>query len=186
MRKGQPVYINYEVWLWVPYSLTQIFAQVASSVIIGYLTDYFGIEEPTAEDTRDAYLYGLGNQLSCCEIFHSLSVTWSARPHPDSFPCCIVSWPRLLGGRQDRDALQDHLNCCHLSEGGKLLVSCPDPTSRKENSLANLGRILRLPLPLSHANQIAGLRSLCSNCLELVSLCIAHAQIITAYFIIMA
>ena len=54
--------------------MTQIFFQVAASVVLGYLTDYFGIEDPTAEDTRDAYLYALGNRSSCCELsIHFLS-----------------------------------------------------------------------------------------------------------------
>ena len=41
----------------------QICSQVAQSVVLGYLTEYFGIEDPTAEDTRNAYLYALGNCL---------------------------------------------------------------------------------------------------------------------------
>ena len=42
---------------------TQISSQVAQSVVLGYLADYFGIEDPTDEDTRNAYLYALGNLL---------------------------------------------------------------------------------------------------------------------------
>ena len=33
---------------------------VSQSVVLGYLTDYFSIEEPTTEETRNAYLYALG------------------------------------------------------------------------------------------------------------------------------
>ena len=33
---------------------------VAQSVLLGSLADYFTIKEPTAEDTRNAYLYALG------------------------------------------------------------------------------------------------------------------------------
>ena len=39
---------------------TQIASQVAQSIILGYLTDYFSINDPTAEDTRNAYLYASG------------------------------------------------------------------------------------------------------------------------------
>jgi hypothetical protein len=38
----------------------QIFSQVSQSVLLGNLAGYFTIEEPTAEDTRNAYLYALG------------------------------------------------------------------------------------------------------------------------------
>ena len=38
----------------------QISSQVAQSVLLGNLAGYFTIEEPTAEDTRNAYLYALG------------------------------------------------------------------------------------------------------------------------------
>ena len=33
---------------------------VSQSVVLGYLTDYFSIQQPTAEDTKNAYLYALG------------------------------------------------------------------------------------------------------------------------------
>ena len=33
---------------------------VSQSVVLGYLTDYFNIQDPSSEDTRDAYLYALG------------------------------------------------------------------------------------------------------------------------------
>lgn len=33
---------------------------VSQSVVLGYLTDYFSIQDPTTEDTRNAYLYALG------------------------------------------------------------------------------------------------------------------------------
>ena len=48
---------------------TKISSQVAQSVVLGYLTDYFGIEEPTAEDTRDAYLYAMGILLFVVIVF---------------------------------------------------------------------------------------------------------------------
>ena len=41
-------------------SSIQISSQVAQSIILGNLAGYFTIEEPTAEDTRNAYLYALG------------------------------------------------------------------------------------------------------------------------------
>ena len=34
---------------------------VSQSVILGYLTDYFSIQDPSADDTRNAYLYALGS-----------------------------------------------------------------------------------------------------------------------------
>ena len=33
---------------------------VSQSVVLGYLTDYFSIQDPSAEDTWNAYLYALG------------------------------------------------------------------------------------------------------------------------------
>lgn len=39
---------------------TQAGILLLQSVILGFLTEYFNIEEPTAEDTRNAYLYALG------------------------------------------------------------------------------------------------------------------------------
>ena len=47
-------------------SLIQIAAQVAQSILLGNLAGYFAIEEPTAEDTRNAYLYALGKLLYTC------------------------------------------------------------------------------------------------------------------------
>ena len=37
---------------------------IAQSLILGYLTDYFGIENPTPSDTRDAYLYATGMSIT--------------------------------------------------------------------------------------------------------------------------
>ena len=56
----------------VPLFSTQISSQVAQSVVLGHFADYFGIERPTDEDTRNAYLYALGNLPSfcCCCSFH--------------------------------------------------------------------------------------------------------------------
>jgi hypothetical protein len=34
---------------------------VSQSVVLGYLIDYFSIQYPSAEDTRNAYLYALGS-----------------------------------------------------------------------------------------------------------------------------
>ena len=39
---------------------TQVSSLVAQSVVLGYLADYFSIDEPTAEDTRNAYLHAMG------------------------------------------------------------------------------------------------------------------------------
>ena len=33
---------------------------VSQSVVLGYLTDYFSIQDPSTEETRNAYLYALG------------------------------------------------------------------------------------------------------------------------------
>ena len=33
---------------------------VSQSVVLGYLSDYFSLDDPTPEDTRDAYLYAAG------------------------------------------------------------------------------------------------------------------------------
>ena len=33
---------------------------VSQSVVLGYLSEYFSVEEPTAEQTRDAYLFAAG------------------------------------------------------------------------------------------------------------------------------
>ena len=39
---------------------TQVAMLVSQSVILGYLSDYFSVEDPTADETRDAYLYAAG------------------------------------------------------------------------------------------------------------------------------
>ena len=41
-------------------SCIQMLLVVSQSVVLGYLTDYFSIQGPTTEDTRNAYLYALG------------------------------------------------------------------------------------------------------------------------------
>ena len=33
---------------------------ISQSIVLGYLTEYFGINEPTSEETRNAYLYAAG------------------------------------------------------------------------------------------------------------------------------
>ena len=33
---------------------------IAQSIVLGYLTEFFGINEPTSEETRNAYLYAAG------------------------------------------------------------------------------------------------------------------------------
>ena len=38
----------------------QLGALIAQSLVLGYLTDYFGIENPSDMDTRNAYLYAAG------------------------------------------------------------------------------------------------------------------------------
>ena len=61
------VYKNKKIWDikndTIVNSLIQIAAQVAQSILLGNLAGYFAIEEPTAEDTRNAYLYALGKLL---------------------------------------------------------------------------------------------------------------------------
>ena len=50
-----------------PAALTvQVFFQVGQSVVLGYLTDYFTIIEPTEQDTRNAYLLALGEFIIIC------------------------------------------------------------------------------------------------------------------------
>ena len=41
-------------------TLLQVTLLVSQSVVLGSLTDYFTIESPTGEDTRNAYLYAAG------------------------------------------------------------------------------------------------------------------------------
>lgn len=43
--------------------LLQLACLISQSVVLGFLTEYFGITEPTAEETRNAYLYAAGNLL---------------------------------------------------------------------------------------------------------------------------
>ena len=33
---------------------------IGQSVLLGYLADYFTVQNRTSQETRDAYLYGLG------------------------------------------------------------------------------------------------------------------------------
>ena len=33
---------------------------MSQSIVLGYLSDYFILDDPTPEDTRDAYLYAAG------------------------------------------------------------------------------------------------------------------------------
>lgn len=40
--------------------ILQLACLISQSVVLGYLTEYFGINEPTAEETRNAYLYAAG------------------------------------------------------------------------------------------------------------------------------
>lgn len=40
--------------------LLQLVCLISQSVVLGYLTEYFGINEPTYEETRNAYLYAAG------------------------------------------------------------------------------------------------------------------------------
>ena len=40
--------------------IVQVGFQISQSVVLRYLIDYFGIECPTAEDTRNAYLFAAG------------------------------------------------------------------------------------------------------------------------------
>ena len=52
--------------------LSQVTFLVGQSVVLGYLTEYFSIQDPTAEDTRDAYLLAASKLF--CSRFHSLVV----------------------------------------------------------------------------------------------------------------
>ena len=45
--------------------------QVGGSVILGYITDYFQIASPSEEETRNAYLYAMGEYVDgsiCCPV----------------------------------------------------------------------------------------------------------------------
>jgi len=46
------------------HSFTKIVALVCQSVVLGYLSDYFSLDEPTPENNRDAYLYAAGEWWS--------------------------------------------------------------------------------------------------------------------------
>ena len=39
--------------------------QVGQSVVLGYLTEYFSIQDPSSQDTRDAYLLAAGGSCDC-------------------------------------------------------------------------------------------------------------------------
>lgn len=54
---------------------TQVAMLVSQSVVLGYLSDYFSVEDPTAEQTRDAYLYAAGGWQG--SMFHfQVVVVW--------------------------------------------------------------------------------------------------------------
>ena len=38
----------------------QLVPSITQSVMVGYLSDYFSIEDPSHQDTRNAYLYAVG------------------------------------------------------------------------------------------------------------------------------
>lgn len=49
----------------MPYFLlSQAGILLLQSVILGRLTEYFSIEEPTESDTRNAYIFALGNNYN--------------------------------------------------------------------------------------------------------------------------
>ena len=61
----------------------QICALVGQSVVLGYLSDYFSVEEPTAEQTRDAYLFAAGgwqslNMFDCSGRLHNFVPSFSS------------------------------------------------------------------------------------------------------------
>ena len=39
--------------------------QVGQSVVLGYLTEYFSIQDPSSQDTRDAYFLATGGSCDC-------------------------------------------------------------------------------------------------------------------------
>ena len=49
----------------------QVVCLISQSIVLGYLTEYFGINEPTSEETRNAYLYAAG-KLAVFNIKKSL------------------------------------------------------------------------------------------------------------------
>lgn len=48
---------------------------LCQSVVLGYLTSYFTIQEPSAKDTREAYLFATGLTLMtlCVGLLHAHS-----------------------------------------------------------------------------------------------------------------
>ena len=43
-------------------SAVKVSIQTAQPIVLGEIADYFTIEEPTAQQTRNVYLYALGKQ----------------------------------------------------------------------------------------------------------------------------
>ena len=54
-------------YIYTPF-LLQVAFLVSQSVILGYLVDYFGIQDPTSSETRDAYLYAAGEYVGYIQL----------------------------------------------------------------------------------------------------------------------
>ena len=110
----------------------QICALVGQSVVLGYLSDYFSVEEPTAEQTRDAYLFATGwwqglNMFHCQVVvagcitwYHLLSLPFP--PLPSSSGCTVTGGAGDSGtwvsdsSKGWHDGTYHH-NSCYLPKG---------------------------------------------------------------------
>ena len=98
--------------------IIQMLLVVSQSVVLGYLTDYFSIQDPLAEDTRNAYLYALGSYGTYFGPITKLMVTYfpcrtlcADRIVYDGILSCISDWI------QDRYDFPHHSNSGDLPEG---------------------------------------------------------------------
>ena len=60
--------------------LLQLACLISQSVVLGYLTEYFGINEPTYEETRNAYLYAAGKLRVAVFDLEIFFVGWGGAP----------------------------------------------------------------------------------------------------------
>ena len=67
--------------------MLQVAILIAQSIMLGDLSEYFGITDPTNEDTRDAYLYAVGKYtgLKLTMLWLSLVIVASNSSHKHSF-----------------------------------------------------------------------------------------------------
>ena len=53
---------------WVGSLIAKVILLVAQSVFLGYISEYFFIDSPTPDQTRDAYLFSLGVALASVAV----------------------------------------------------------------------------------------------------------------------